>query len=49
MMQQARTTGAMIAIVLAAFTLAGCAGVAEAPATTPPMTESSKTDEPMTD
>lgn len=48
-MQQARTTGAMIAIALAAFTLAGCAGGTDAPATTPPMTESPMTDEPMTD
>ncbi|MBT2497910.1 hypothetical protein J7E25_02260 [Agromyces sp. ISL-38] len=48
-MQQARTTGAMIAIALAAFTLAGCAGGTEAPATTAPMTESPMTDHPMTD
>ncbi|MDQ0577506.1 thioredoxin [Agromyces albus] len=49
MLQQARTTGAMIAIALAAFTLAGCAGGTEAPTTTAPMTESPMTDEPMTD
>lgn len=49
MLQQARTTGAMIAIALAALTLAGCAGGAEAPATRAAMTESPMTAEPMTD